>query len=479
MINVVVDGTTYVPADQPGRPRIGIAVTTRNRNTMLAEALHHHTNHQPSGAVTVVVDDASDKPVDGADYRFDRRVGVATAKNKCLDLLMAAGVDHLFLFDDDVWPVADEWWRPYVESPEPHLAHTWGLTPIWQDQHHTAWHASGGTMLYYTRAVINDVGGMRTDFGMWGCEHVNLSDRIHNRGHTTWRYADVTGSERLFHALDKDPGHRSVATAGDRAHNRDAGRKLWQTMLDDADRVPYRPPTDVILTCLFTGPEAIKSGRGYRPDVHTLDKLAGSIRHGRLIVFHDQLKNPTLTTPAGPAEFVPATCAGNVFFARHVAAWQWLRNHPEADRVWCVDGADVRQLRDPFTELAPGMIHLGWEPATLTSAWLHKHHPERRVQQFLADNPGRQMLNAGLIGGDRATVMELLHHLITYWADVAIDAVQGWQPRTTATVGVGDMPALNMVAYQYFAGRIVTGSRVATVFKQFEDTNEWSWWAHK
>src|SRR6478736_5331922 len=35
----------------------------------------------------------------------DFRLGVATNKNTGLELLMNAGVDHLFLSDDDTWPL--------------------------------------------------------------------------------------------------------------------------------------------------------------------------------------------------------------------------------------------------------------------------------------------------------------------------------------------------------------------------------------
>lgn len=56
-----------------------------------------------------------------ATYRFEENVGIARHKNKCLELLADAGCEHLFLFDDDAYPLVEDWWRPYVDSPEPHL----------------------------------------------------------------------------------------------------------------------------------------------------------------------------------------------------------------------------------------------------------------------------------------------------------------------------------------------------------------------
>src|SRR5690606_19722248 len=97
-MKVVVDGAEYVPlADSCGR--VGVGVTTRNRNKIVAETVERIRNHLPAGAVLFVVDDASETPVEGADYRFEKNVGIARAKNKCLELLMSAGVEHLYLMD--------------------------------------------------------------------------------------------------------------------------------------------------------------------------------------------------------------------------------------------------------------------------------------------------------------------------------------------------------------------------------------------
>ena len=99
--------------------RVGVGVTTHNRKESLDAALRNIRKYLPEGAKLVVVDDASTTPVPEADFRFHRNVGIAVAKNKCLELL--DDCDHIFLFDDDCWPKCADWWKPYVESPEPHL----------------------------------------------------------------------------------------------------------------------------------------------------------------------------------------------------------------------------------------------------------------------------------------------------------------------------------------------------------------------
>lgn len=488
MPQVIVDGIPYEPMNTtPTAHRVGVAVTTRNRNKQIELAVEHQLDHLPPGAILVVVDDASDKPVDGADYRFERQAGVATAKNKCLELLMNAGVDHLFLFDDDAWPTIDGWHLPYIESPEPHLMYVFGdlrkppkLNDIHQlpaDDRHTAWSGPRGCMLYATRTVVETVGGMDPVFNPWGYEHGEWSNRIHHAGLTTWRYADVTGSDRLIHSMDEwgevnrtvpTPQRERLAREHVRIHH--DRRDAWYRAFVD-----YRQPSDdVIATTLFTGGTTAKPARDrttYKPDVNLIHKLAASIQHGRLVVFHDQLHNPKLTTGNGlPVEFLPRPSpAINFFLYRHQVVWSWLRDHPEVSRLWAVDGTDVVQLHDPFTDLTPGKIHLGWEPKTLSDPWMLDRHKEPRVHRFLTENAGLQLLNAGLIGGDRATMLEFLHGLFAYWYDV--DLVRGPHDQ-------GDMGELQRLAYTRFGDRIVTGSQVATVFKAYQP-NDVSWWQHK
>jgi hypothetical protein len=55
--------------------------------------------------------------------RHETSLGIVASKNASLSALMDAGCEHLFLWDDDAWPIADNWHLPYIESPEPHLAY--------------------------------------------------------------------------------------------------------------------------------------------------------------------------------------------------------------------------------------------------------------------------------------------------------------------------------------------------------------------
>src|SRR5690606_28442343 len=113
--SVVIDGVPYTPADQ-STARIAVAVTTHNRNTQVAKTVENIRRESPAGTPVVVGDDANDKQVDGADYRYSQNVGIAKAKNKTLELLEKTPPDHWFLLDDDILLTHDGWWKPYVDS---------------------------------------------------------------------------------------------------------------------------------------------------------------------------------------------------------------------------------------------------------------------------------------------------------------------------------------------------------------------------
>ena len=211
----------------------------------------------PPGSVCVVVDDASDKPLTGDDdisngsyYRLLRnnhRLGVAMTKNVGITALMDAGCEHLFLADDDVYPQADRWWWPYVESSEPHLSYQWTRrgSDRWKIEHCDGTHFSvsfpRGVMLYAERRVIDTVGGMDPSHGVWGGEHVEWSQRIHDAGLTSWPFADVVGSGELWHALDQQQGNRfgSSFSVGERRRMAKASGVQWGKQRD-SPFVSYR-----------------------------------------------------------------------------------------------------------------------------------------------------------------------------------------------------------------------------------------------
>lgn len=192
---------------------IGVAISTQNRRDVLNQSLTYWRTYLPKNAVLVIVDDASDEPVPRIDDRRVRvirngyRRGVAMTKNRGIAALMDAGVDHLFLADDDVWPLCAESFAPYIESPERHLSYQWpdgsAHWEVFRDDRHFAIAKPRGVLLYATRDVIDAVGGMNPAFGAYGLEHIDFSNRVHTAGLTSHPYMDVAGSDALWHAIDR------------------------------------------------------------------------------------------------------------------------------------------------------------------------------------------------------------------------------------------------------------------------------------
>lgn len=485
-MQVTIDGVPYVPACASAS-RIGIAITTHNRPDVLNRAIEQHIKHLPAGALVVVIDDGS-KPVavvpDGVQLlRHETSLGIVASKNASLSALMDAGCEHLFLWDDDAWPIADNWHLPYIESPEPHLAYQFldlagmnklnDLSELYRDDQHVAYTGQRGVMLYYHRSAIEKVGGFDPVYGRGMYEHSDLALRIHNAGLTTWAYGDVVGSEKLIHSLDEHeaversvprPDRQALVERNVKIHNerRDAGFTGY---------VEYRQQRDVVITTLLTSQPDPQRGKKMQADPNILQHWASSIAGAKAVVLADELTAP----PFDALLFKVPSVNINPYFARWLHIYQHLRDHPEYRFVWCTDGTDVEMLRAPWEEMEAGKVYVGSEPKTYADTWAKQNHPERIYQEFIEAHRNDVMLNAGLLGGTRADVMAFAHGIIRLY--YRIESYRFWK-KEQAGAAVGDMLAFGIVA-QSFADRLITGPMVHTVFKTEGIGKEAAWWKHK
>ncbi len=247
-----------------------------------------------------------------------------------------------------------------------------------------------------------------------------------------------------------------------------------------------RAAGEVIITSLLTGTPDPQRTVAWEPDVTVLDELRGSLSnlgHG-LTVLADELA-PTSEPDLTIAEVTPPTC--NPYFQRHLSAYRYLAENPWISFAWCVDGSDVEMFRDPFPEMEPGRLYLGYEPEILDTPWMRQNHPAPFIQKILDDHGQQRLLNAGLIGGDRTTMLRFLGAMaeeITPRLPTATDGVRGrgGGGRSVGNLGVGDMGLLNAVARRpEFNEILVTGPRVCTLFKSYQTPEQApaAWWAHK
>lgn len=95
--------------------KIGLGITTRNRDYIFTCVENIIKNS--SFDKLVIIDDESETPVkiDGVKiFRFETRQGIAKCKHLFLELL--DDCDHIFLFDDDCWPITTGWQEEYIRQ---------------------------------------------------------------------------------------------------------------------------------------------------------------------------------------------------------------------------------------------------------------------------------------------------------------------------------------------------------------------------
>ena len=485
-MQVTIDGVPYAPACAISS-RIGIAISTHQRADVLKRALEQHMKHLPAGALVVVVDDGS-KPAAVVPHgvqllRHETSLGIVASKNASLSALMDAGCEHIFLWDDDAWPIADNWHLPYIESPEPHLAYQFldlvgqnklnDLSVLYRDDKHVAYTGQRGVMLYYHHSAIEKVGGFDPVYGRGMYEHSDLALRIHNAGLTTWAYADVVGSAKLIHSLDEHEAVERSVPRPDRQALVDRNVKIHNERRDIGftGYVEYRRQRDVVITTLLTSQSDPQRGTRLKPEQALIAKWVASIKGGEAVILADEFE---YSPPGQLTVRVPAVDM-NVYFRRWLHIWQYLRDNPQYRFVWCTDGTDVEMLREPWSEMEPGKIYVGSEPKTYADTWAKQNHPERIYQEFIEAHRNDVMLNAGLLGGTRADVMAFAHGIIRLY--YRIESYRFWK-KEQAAGAVGDMMAFGIVA-QSFADRLVTGPLVHTVFKTDGIGKEGAWWKHK
>ncbi|EBW5188247.1 glycosyltransferase family 2 protein [Salmonella enterica subsp. enterica serovar Heidelberg] len=485
-MEVIISGIHYVPSGI-NQPSIGLAITTHNRPEVLKRAIEQHIKHLPSGSLVVVVDDGSNPAAvvpDGVQLlRNETSLGIVASKNASLSALMDAGCEHLFLWDDDAWPITDNWHLPYIESPEPHLAYQFldlagrnklnDMTVLYRDDKHIAYTAQRGVMLYYHRSAIEKVGGFDPVYGRGMYEHPDLALRIHNAGVSTWAFADVAGSEKLIHSMDEyEEGTRSIprpereALAKSNAVIYSARRDSGYTAY-----VPFRKQRDVVITSFLTSQNDPQRQRRMKASPELVQGWATSIRGADAVVLADELE----TAPRGANIVRVPTLSMSPYFARWLHIYQYLRANPDITRVWCTDGTDVEMLREPWEEMEPGKIYVGSEHKTYAEPWMKSNHHGQAYSAFIELHRHEQLLNAGLLGGSRTDVMEFAHRIIRQY--YLIESHRFWKMETAPSTLV-DMGAFGMAA-KSFGDRIVTGPLVHTIFKTDGVGKEHAWWRHK
>lgn len=217
---------------------IGVAISTHNRREVAEHSIAEWRRFLPEGAKLVIVDDASDIPYPGADYRFEKRAGIAVVKNKCLELL--EDCSDVFLSDDDIYPKHLSWWIDYVQSPLSHACYIFNREKLWSEPDYVSYALPRGCLLYFTKRCTEIAGGFDTNFNVYGYDHAELSRRIFNMKLTPARYIDIPFSKGIFYSHDEQATARSSMTPGQRSGYIKANKKYFDETFLSNKFIPYK-----------------------------------------------------------------------------------------------------------------------------------------------------------------------------------------------------------------------------------------------
>lgn len=432
--------------------KIGIGISTRNRSEVFKKSYAEWLKFLPKDAKLVVVDDASDIPVEGA-IRNENKKGIATVKNQLLEAL--DDCDHLFICDDDIYPLKDKWWEPYIQSEEPHLMYMFtqfavptsrplkDCKEIYRGEI-VAYTHPRGCLLYIDRKVLDVVGGFDTSFGGSMYEHSDWSNRIYAAGLTTFRYMDVPGSEDLFHSMDEYAEVKSSIPFEERRENIIRNKPIYSSQTDVPKYCEYRTrnQNNIILTAYFTSQPDPQTGENWEPDYKKLQPLIKSVP-GKLVILHDCFDVPDTEN----VKHVKVNTHFNPYFQRWMEYYRYLRDHPEIDNVFIVDSTDVEVLKNPFEE-SLNRIYVGQEDSRLGCPWMLRHN-SGEIKQFILRNRNKKLLNCGVVGGRREDIMLFSRDILSF---------VGQSPF--------EMGPFNYLCYTKYLHKIETG--ITTRFKKYE-----------
>ena len=452
---------------------IGVAITTHNRRETALETFAKWKTMLPNDAIIIVVDDASVEPYPNADHRFDVNVGIAKAKNKCIELLIHKGCTELFLADDDCYPTSADWYKAYIESPHPLLSYTFSVVAkripngnrmIKKDGSHKWYSNPCGCMVYLNKIVVDTIGGYDVEYSMYGDEHLDYAIRAKNAGLIPYPYIDV--SEPLFYCLDQIGNYRTsrIDTA---AQSYLSHRRLSQQK-DSKAFLPYQESLNelqkpYVLSSYFNY-EIDPQRKILLPDsFDALLPLMNSCKDlgVRLVIltncdFENQYTTEFVKIENPDYQFTP-----NDF--RWLIQLDYIQKN-RASHVWCVDATDVEVLKNPF-DIDSNKLYVGNEKTqTLGSGWLWvnqwRYCKNANYVKMFRYSKKLNLLNCGVVGGAYSIALRFFQLMAneTYYNAKNVRRAM-------------DMASFNYVVYSHFANEFITGNEVVTEFKAYERNN--------
>lgn len=216
--------------------KIGIGVTTYNRQDILDITLmniHKHTERPFSLYV------AQDTDLN--------RKGISCRKNECLKNLQTC--DYIFLFDDDCYPMSNDWEKFFIkahkESGENHFnylksnIHHKKSTSFYNNCSISSYEKCGGVFMSLTAKALETVGGFYEAYDTYGFEHIGFSNRVYNAKLNSDVFLSVDDSEKYLFAFDYEvKGFKSSISEMEKEHFQEKNKQFYkQDVLSEYQKI--------------------------------------------------------------------------------------------------------------------------------------------------------------------------------------------------------------------------------------------------
>jgi glycosyltransferase involved in cell wall biosynthesis len=459
--------------------KIGIGITTRNRRETADKTIINIKKFLPKRSKLVIVDDASSEPYRGATYRFPFQAGIAKAKNKCLELL--DDCDYIFLFDDDCYPIREDWYQIYIDSKLNHASFNFywngdGMKIIDELPNNVvSWSSPRGCLMFFTKECLEKCGGMDEGFAIWGYEHPDYSRRVWLMNLNPVPFPDIKGSEKYFYSYDM---HSAItSTVVDRIALINSNRDRYMKLDGQRRFVPYKKNQialkPALLTCYLNGSRDPQRGVFWSDSPQGLRDLITTCQNTStpLIVFHDCLDS------AKDLEFVKfQRVSKNPNKSPLSQRWLIYKEYLEKNhhsQFFCIDATDIKVLKNPFRYIQSDRLYVGDEwNNTWINVWVEKYNePHIKIKDYNTvknEHSNKPLLNAGIVGGG----FDLAFKIVSLLAETILKEPNDPNIHT-------DMGLINYFARKYFSDSLIHGDPVNTKFKQYEDLNRTAWFQHK
>lgn len=150
---------------------------------------------------------------------------IAKAKNHCLEALK--DTDHVFLFDDDCYPISAGWddfiLHAHYVTGEHHFlylndSHIKLNTKYCISANYSTYRECGGVFMSFTRKALNKVGYFNPNYKKYGFEHAGISNRIYKAGLNSSPYLSLDSTKLFIKSLDYEQSIGSSLSSDEKNH---------------------------------------------------------------------------------------------------------------------------------------------------------------------------------------------------------------------------------------------------------------------